>query len=303
MKLRHYVAIAIGLLGGFAFATSALDSTPLQSDIVIESRYQGARNQLALDPSLIIYYDGGLVGAIAVNPALQSNVTGQDAGFNNVTLNTLTATSINTFTGQDAGFHNVQVDQLISTGVVQATASAGSGAFTATQGLFSASTASLGFYGGNGATFGTAGQSTAALQAIFPTIPQEGFDTTRGVFAQNDGDGGWQAVCTQTNNYCNFGLDGGFNNLTAGGQNVLDNHAAVQWSSECGMDAGTTGVLTVAFGTAFASAPICVCAHMDTTNTNPCTIDHTTVPTSALARFNVASGGSDKISYCCFGPK
>ena len=103
--------------------------------------------------------------------------------------------------------------------------------------------------------------------------------------------------------------DGGFHRVAAdtdvevAGQLVPTQHGATQLAMEVGADAGTTGVLTVSFAPAFTAAPICTCSHVDTTNANACTVDHTVVPTTAVARFNVASGGTDKIMYMCVGTK
>ena len=244
--------------------------------------------------------DGGVVFASTLG--VIGNITGADAGLSN-----------NFYAGGSVGAGSAITANL--TGSI----GAGSAAFAANQGLVQMSTASLGFYGNNGATFGTTGASTSTLQGVFATIPQVGFDTTRGVWAENSGDGGWQAICTQTNNYCAPFPDAGFLNVAANdggfqrvaasqdvqvaGQLVPTQHGTTQLAIECGMDAGTSGVLTWAFGTAFGAAPVCVCSHVDTTNANACTIDHTVVPTTALARFNVASGGTDKISFCCAGTK
>lgn len=103
--------------------------------------------------------------------------------------------------------------------------------------------------------------------------------------------------------------DGGFQRVAASqdvqvaGQLVPTQHGATQLAIESGMDAGTNGALTVAFGTAFAAAPVCFCNHLNATNTSPCNINNTVSPTTALGSFMVDAGGTDKISWLCVGSK
>lgn len=68
-----------------------------------------------------------------------------------------------------------------------------------------------------------------------------------------------------------------------------------------GYAAMTTGAVTITFRTAFTSNPQCQCAHRNTTNSNPCVLDASTVPTTTAAKFLVASGGSDVIDWLCIG--
>ena len=103
--------------------------------------------------------------------------------------------------------------------------------------------------------------------------------------------------------------DGGFHRVAAdtdvevAGQLVPTQHGATQWAVETGMDAGTNGALTVAFGTNFSAAPICFCNHVNTTNTSPCNINSASVPAVGTASFMVDAGSTDKIGWFCMGTK
>lgn len=68
-----------------------------------------------------------------------------------------------------------------------------------------------------------------------------------------------------------------------------------------GYGAMTANALAVTFTRAFSSNPSCFCTHVDTTNTNPCTLTAASVPTTTTASFSVASGGTDVVHWQCCG--
>ena len=179
------VLLAGLLLGAAAWAD--LDAVPIQSSIVINAKQDGRMVQLNLDPSLAVYFDGGVVGSISVSTTQAQNISMADAGFNNITVAAESATSVQ-LTSSDAG--NLYV---------------------------------------------VSGHNTAA-QAI-----------------------------------------------------------------EVGSDAGTSGVLSVTFAVPFNALPVCSCTHVDTTNANACSLDHTKLPSTTAAQFKVSSGGSDVIDWMCVG--
>lgn len=63
----------------------------------------------------------------------------------------------------------------------------------------------------------------------------------------------------------------------------------------------TASALAVTFNPAFTSNPQCQCTHVNTTNTNPCTLASGSVPTPTTANFAVASGGTDVVHWLCCG--
>ena len=68
-----------------------------------------------------------------------------------------------------------------------------------------------------------------------------------------------------------------------------------------GYGAMTANALAVTFTRAFSSNTSCTCSHVDTTNTNPCTILAAGVPTTTGVTFAVASGGTDVVHWMCCG--
>jgi hypothetical protein len=55
----------------------------------------------------------------------------------------------------------------------------------------------------------------------------------------------------------------------------------------------------VVFRAAFTSIPSCTCAHVATTNANPCVI--TTYPTTTAVGFSAQSADTDRINFICCG--
>ena len=100
-------------------------------------------------------------------------------------------------------------------------------------------------------------------------------------------------------------LDTTSNTLTANTLKVPVVHGTgtAAQAIESGSAAMTTGALAVTFTTAFGAAPKCVCTHVDTTNTNPCTIQAAGAPSTTAVTFAVASGGSDVVHYFCIGQR
>lgn len=72
--------------------------------------------------------------------------------------------------------------------------------------------------------------------------------------------------------------------------------------TQVGNAAMTAGELAVSFPTLFHSpTPSCVCTHVNTTNSNPCSIKNGAVPTLSGVTFVVASGGTDVVHWSCVG--
>ena len=82
---------------------------------------------------------------------------------------------------------------------------------------------------------------------------------------------------------------------------VLHGTGTAQQAIERNSAALVANELAVTFATAFGAAPVCVCTHVNTTNSNPCTIKSGSAPTTTAVTFTVASGGTDVIHWMCLG--
>lgn len=99
--------------------------------------------------------------------------------------------------------------------------------------------------------------------------------------------------------------NGNFRNITTGfaAPMVHGTSNTTAKDIEVGSGAMTAGELAVTFSTSFGAAPVCVCTHVNTTNTNACNIKSGSTPSTTGVTFAVTSGGTDVVHWNCVGTR